>query len=386
MNGNERRRAAVRGRTLRVMRSWVGILLFAALASAGDIGGTVVDPEGKPVADVEVLMRVGLARYALTPHYDEWLFVGQQLKAKTDDAGKFTFTNLPDGAVGSVYVQTTGGAGFAQGTADLKVQVQELGSLKGKVSGKRQQLKGVRVWVRVCRGFSSAETKPDPKTGRYAVPGIAAGDARVFVKNHNFNLAIHDVEVVPKKTISVKSAKFTEKYIAGTDTLVDATKIKFVDAKGKPLQGIRMWWSSRFMDGGMNSDADGVIKMIGGAVAIGGPPYILRYASLEKDKVPMLGTFKKVKRGVAIVEVGTMVKLTGTVKVGDDAVEHFRLAVVGPAKTERVYHAHVADGSFTVYVPAGKCRFVVGTVDGKLRTKSQAVQAANLPIALEFPE
>jgi len=360
-------------------------LLISALAQADDIGGVVIDAEGAPVPNVEVELRVGVARYSLTPNHDNWLFIGSPAKGQTDAQGRFSFQGLPEGAVASVFVKTDKGAGFAHGAKDLKLQLAPLGSVKGKISGKRQQLKGLRIWVSGCRGFASAEVHPDPKTGRFEIEGLPAGPARIHCKANNFDFAIRDVEVVSGKTVTVKTAKFTEKFITRGDPLVEVTKVKLVDEKGTPIAGVQMWWSSRWMDGGMNSDGDGIIKLAGGGVAIGGPPYILILRSLNREKSPLLGTYKKIKKGAAIVEVSEPREITGTVALGNEPVAQYRVAVVHTA-SKRVFHAVMVDGKYKVHLPEGKCRFVVGMADGKLREKEIDVQSPFLPITLIFPK
>ena len=52
-------------------------------------------------------------------------------------------------------------------------------------------------------------------------------------------------------------------------------------------------------------------------------------------------------------------------KRGDAAVEHYRLFVIGPGQSPRVYWPTREKGAFTINLPAGKCRFVIGTVHGK---------------------
>lgn len=360
-------------------------LLFATLAQAEEIGGVVLDADNKPLASVAVEARIGVARYALSPHYDNWLFVGQPMKGQTDAKGRFNFQNLPADAVLTVFVKTQKGTGFAQGSKDLKVQLAPFGVLKGKIAGKRQQLKGARIWINSCFGMSGFEVKPDPKSGRFEHEEVPVGPARLYFKNHNFDFAIRDVEVKPGKNKPVKTAKFTEKYITRGDPLVEVTKVKLVDPDGLPLTGVQMWWSSRFMDGGMNSDREGVIKLAGGGVAIGAPPYILILRSLNREKVPLLGTYKKVKKGTALVEVTELRKVTGTLKVGGEPLEHYRIAAVGPPD-KRVFHANVESGTFTIHLPEGKSRLVIGTVDGKLREKQVEVKAVNQPVEIELPK
>jgi len=363
----------------------VGAILFCSLATAGEIRCVVLDADGKPAADVAVEMRVGLARYALTKSYDEWLFLGSPHQGKTDQNGKVTFSNLPDGAVGAVLARAPDGAAFAQGSGDLELRLAPLGNIKGKISGGRSDLKGARVWVSSCHGLAGIEAKPDEKTGRFEVEGVPAGPARVYVKTFNFDLARYDVDVVPGKDVKLKSTRFSDKFVLGWEPLVDVMRVQFVNEKGEALAGINMWWSSRFMSGAMDSDGAGETKLAGGGVAIGGPPYVLHLSSIQRDKVPLFGELQKVKRGVAIVEIREIPKLKGTLKIAGKPVDHYRVVVIGPPD-ERIVHATVEAGQFEVYAPLGKCRIVVGTADGKLREKEIDVTNLEIPLHLEFAQ
>ena len=55
-----------------------------------------------------------------------------------------------------------------------------------------------------------------------------------------------------------------------------------------------------------------------------------------------------------------MHRVTGTVKPH----EHYRILAVGPGKTPRVFHGTVKDRAFTIHLPAGACRLIIGTADG----------------------
>jgi len=82
-----------------------------------------------------------------------------------------------------------------------------------------------------------------------------------------------------------------------------------------------------------------------------------------------------IKRGTAIIELHALHAMRGTVKRGQAAVE---------------------DGEYTVHLPPGTCRFVIGTADGRLHeraldVKGDATRNFRLPqrrrlIAIPWPE
>ena len=338
--------------------------LVCALCCADEITGVVVDESGKPAAGANVQLHVGRARYALTEEFDWWYAVETKtVKAGAD--GAFAFTDLPQGAVATLFVKTETGIGTAQGTGQLRIQLGPGGSIKGKVVGKRTDIKGLRIWVMGGFGLGNAEGTVDKKTGTYEVEGLTPGAGRVYVKRRNWDLARQDVEIAAGKRKKVKSVKLRGKYLPSPDPMVDCITAKLVDADGKPVSGVQLIWSSLHMDGGMNSNNDGIVKLAGGGVAIGGPPYRLRLKSLKGQRGAFEGTFQKIKKGIAIVELQPLNEIKGIVKRGNAPLDQYRLFVVGPRQTPRVYRPKREEGTFTIHLPAGKCRFVVGTVDGK---------------------
>ena len=93
---------------MRTMRDWMlalALLGVAAAARADQVSGVVQDEKGQPVPGVAVALEVGHARYALTASFDHWYAV-QSHSGKSGDDGRFTFDDLPEGAVATVHVNT----------------------------------------------------------------------------------------------------------------------------------------------------------------------------------------------------------------------------------------------------------------------------------------
>ena len=354
------------------MRTLLALLLLFLVASADEISGAVVDGNSNPVAGVQVRLEAGWTRYDL-PGFDGWYGV-ETKKETTGDDGRFTFADLPAGTVATVLVSAGAGVGWAKGTKNLEVKLGPPGSVRGKVLGKRQELKGLRVWVRGGMWLGSGEGTVDKKTGVYEVHGLMPGTVRVHIKANNFDVAVRDVEVAAGKTAKVKSVRFSGKFLAPRGPLVDCLKAKLIDLDGKPVRDVQLVWSSRWMDGGMSSDREGIVKLAGGGVAIGGPPYVLRIRSLRGKERVYSGVLRKIKRGTAIVELRPLHAIRGTVKRGDAAVERYRVAVVGPGAKPLLFWGTVKDGEYTVHVPPGPCRFVIGTADGRLHDRAVDVK------------
>lgn len=364
------------------MRRLGPVLGLAALCAAGEVTGVVVDGKGKPVAAADVLLEVGRARYSLTADFDRWLSFDTKT-ARAGEDGTFSFSDVPDGATATVLASTATAVGVAVGAGKLEVRLGEPGTLKGTIAGDRKDLRDLRVWVAGVAG-RGVEGKVDHKTGKYEIGGLVPGPARVHLQRGNWDVFRADVQIEAGKTATLKSKVKGDALLPCPDPIVECMQAKLVDPKGDPVRGVQLWWSSRWMDGGMNSDDDGVVKLAGGGVAIGGPPYMLRIGSLEGQAGAYGGVLKKTQRGVAIVELKPLQKVTGTVQQGEAALEKYRLLVVGPTEPLRVYMGHVEEGRYTVHVPEGRCRFVVGTLDGKTREHAFDVAPAAGPVTHEI--
>lgn len=356
----------------------LALALITAVCRADELSGVVQDAKGNPVPGVAVSLEVGRARYSLTPAFDEWYAV-QSKSGTTGDDGRFAFSDLTEGAVSTAFVNTGTAVGVAHGSGELTVRLGKPGAVRGKVTGKRQDLKGVRVFARGGMGLGFVESTVDKKTGTYTVAGVAPGEGRVSVLLNNFKIASQNLKIEGGTTAKAKTVKYKGKFAAGPDPLVECLKVKLVDGDSNPVHAVQLLWSSRWMDGGMNSDEQGMVKLAGGGVGIGGPPYFLRLTSLKGGQGMYGGVLKKVRKGIAIVEIHALHGVKGRVLREETPVEHYRLFIVGPGETPRVYWANVADGEYTAHLPAGTCRFIVGTADARLHTHEYEVVPSAQP-------
>jgi len=151
------------------------LALFATAAHADEVSGQVLDKQGNPVQGATLRLEVGWARYTLPTGADGWEGVVKTRTGTTDDQGRFTFADLPADAVVTILARTSDLVGIAQGTGKLEIRLAPPGALRGKVTGKNQDKKGVRIFVLGGMGLGHAETTPDKKTGAYKVGGLAPG-------------------------------------------------------------------------------------------------------------------------------------------------------------------------------------------------------------------
>jgi hypothetical protein len=177
----------------------------------------------------------------------------------------------------------------------------------------------------------------------------------------------------------MKPVRVPDGFLPVGDPLVDVLKVKLVDSRGQPVRGVQLVWSSQWMDGGMDSDAEGIVRLAGGGVAIGGPPYLLRLSSLRQGTNVLAGAVKGGKGGTATVEIQPLVEVSGTVSRGGKALELYRLFGVTDGKSPRARPAAVEKGRYSVHLPEGSHRVVVGTVDGALHETTLQVPPSGGP-------
>jgi hypothetical protein len=359
-------------------RAFFALLLLTALGRADEISGLVVDPQGRPLPGVDVRMEVGRTHFALTPEFDRWYAVDTKT-AQTGEDGRFAFAELPPGAVGTAFVKTAAGIGSARGSGTLEVRLGPPGAVRGKVRGKRSDIKGLRVLVYGGGGLGVEEGVVDKRTGKFEVPGLAPGTGRILVLRNNFAAARQVVAIEAGRTTTLESIRI-KGLLPSADPTVDCTKAKLVDENGKPMPGIRLCWSSQWMDGGLASDEKGIVRLAGGGVAIGRPPYRLRIQSLEGKERTYRGVLQKVRGGTAIVRLHPLRVVTGKVKRGGAAVERYLLFAVGPGAPPRVYPARVEKGTYRLALPDGACRLVVGTADGRTHEHALVVKAGSAAV------
>jgi hypothetical protein len=345
--------------------SCLALALVAALAQ----GVRVLDPEGKPAADVAVVAQVGLARLALAEDFERWVSV-KRLEAQTDAEGRATFAGVPAGAQLTVFARSGAAAGLAEGdaTGELELRLQPSGALAGKLKRKRGTA-GYSVVLVGPKDFERREATLDGD--EWTAVDLAPGEHAVEVRVMRWLAARGTVEVAAGKGTAKKPAKAPavavgDSFLTGADPLVDARTVRLVDAEGDPVPGLKMAWSNPGIDGWMPSDAEGEIPLVGGNVMLGPPPFVLRLASLGIDQEEkFLGELVEIERGTAIVRVAEpLEELTVRVTRAGAPVSDFGLwAVTGEEDEARVWHGR-AGGEHTVRVPAGELRLVVLTADG----------------------
>jgi hypothetical protein len=356
------------GRIRVVGLGFLGTLLVAG-AAAGEGGreirGVLRDAAGKPVAQAEVVLEIGHARLALTEDSEGWESV-ETVRVPSGADGTFAFADVPEGASLLVWAKTPEGFASAPATPDMTLTLAPLGSVTGKVTGKPSLLKGLRVHVRGGGGLGFSTGTIDEDSGRFEVPGVTPGECLLLIQRGNFPVVRAPIQVVAGEEAKAKSVRVPDGFLHDADPLVEVTRVRLVDAGGRPVAGVQFVWSSQWGDGGMDSDAEGVVRLAGGGVAIGGPPYFLRTGTLRSGTSAFRGVLKGEKGGTATVELQPLHEVTGSVIRAGKALDLYRLHAVTNGKAPRVLWATQEKGRYSVHLPPGPCRIVVLLADGTL--------------------
>ena len=349
--------------------------VLAALLALAQAEVRVLQPDGKPAAAAKVTCQVGLARFALTDEFTSWRSL-QKLEAETDSAGSTRFDAVP-GARLTVFARQGNLAGLAECDvgAPIALTLQPTGELEGKIASRRS-LRGFKLKAIAAHGSETKSLELGSEEA-WSFADLPSGEVELELRYGNWLALRRTATVMAGKKTKVPVLKPGEEFLFDADPLVDAQKIRLIDADKKPVAGRKMAWSAPYMDGWMPSDDEGEILMVGGDVMIGPPPFVLRLASVGIDQEErFLGKFVGVKAGAAVVEVGPRLEpLVVQVTRGGQRLERFQLFAVGGGDAPRVWHGKLEAGSFRVLVPPGELRLVLATSDGKLH-EEKLVKAA----------
>jgi hypothetical protein len=355
----------------------LGVFMVSPVLRAEEeraLTGVVRGPEDKPVAGIEVHLEIGRARYALTEDFVVWGSVRTDHVSSGAD-GTFKFADLPEGASLVLWAKSADGFASATGAANATLQLAPLGRVSGKLVGKPAQLKGARVGVSGAFG-PWTQGKVDEESGRFEVGGLVPGEATLHVQRGNFEVARAPVQVTSGEETKVKPVRIPDGFLPVADPLVDVLRVRLVDPRGRPVKGVQFVWSSQWGDGGMSSDDEGIVRLAGGGVAIGGPPYLLRLSYLQQDTNRLRGVVKGEKGGTVTVEVNALAEVSGTVTLARKRLDLYRLYAVVGDKRPQVLAAKVEKGRYSLHLPEGSHRIVVGAVDGTLHETTLQVGAA----------
>lgn len=272
-------------------------LAFAALAipaGAEEVSGVVLRLDGSPLRKGDVFLDVGRARFDLAPGFDRWLSLETQT-CSTDDAGRFVFSGLPDGAAFTVTAKTDKGFGMATGAGPHRIRMAPLSGLRGKVVGKRILLKEFKVRVRSGGGLGETEGTL-MKGGVFVLTGLLPGPAEIDILWGNLPVARQTAELKAGTMVGSPPFRVSCEVQKGPDPVVTCSQVFLVDSRGNPMKGLRLAWSTRWMDGAALSRADAGVDLEEKSAFFGKPPFVLRTSRLP--------TIDGVLRGRAAVAHG----------------------------------------------------------------------------------
>ncbi|KAA3609577.1 MAG: hypothetical protein DWQ01_09615 [Planctomycetota bacterium] len=340
--------------------------------------------EGFSKEGVEIQAHLGLARFELSPEESFWRACRKYTR-KTDSSGKASFDNFPKDGHVTVFARVDSWFGMASGPCqDMDVVLQEGGSLVGKVKGKKLDFRFYSVVVLCENGFTIPSTPVNHKTGEFEILGVPPGRVEVRLQKGRWIAQSKEAKVVAGKQKKIVGFKITDEFQLAADPMVDTSKVVIQDASGKPQKGVRMWWSAPHLDGANRTNEDGEIRMAGGNVSIGPPPFVLRLASLEKGDQRFLGEFRRVKRGRAYVRMTEPLYLVkGQVTWQGEGTPYHLVYARTQGKNPRHWWKNLGEveidkskGEFYFYLPEGEHQILASSVDGEVLVHDLVVTAS----------
>lgn len=178
------------------------------LAVTGSIAGRVIDAEGEPVAEVQVVLMPDW-----TSGIDARRFALRNVQTRTTDGGgSFRFTGLSDGQfvlrptrdASNPAVYRAGGTKAKTGDTGVELVLLADGGVKGQVVSERgESVGGFTVTV----GFPPGHPVADPR-GEFELQGLRPGTYDLKIRGADFaEKTVADVEIEPGKTGDVGTIK-----------------------------------------------------------------------------------------------------------------------------------------------------------------------------------
>lgn len=362
----------------------------APAAAVVTIRGTLLDREGAPAAGCGV--RLELGRQAFDLGEDRPVHASAAHRAtRTSDDGAFVFEGVPaDARVQLVSFgrpedpdahQCGPGLALVRGRAaelargPQALRVRSGGTVTGRIVPFDP---AIRLLAEGGDGRLILDSSFDDD-GRFTIEGLPPGDAWLFVSRHGEGTGVRRITVPEGGDLDLGPIERPRPSTSRAPE-VRAERVRFVDAAGAPVPDVKLVYSTPSGSAGTQSDAQGELLLKGGGVYIGEPPYRLSLHNLSCASGERRFSGVAAERdGVVVVTLTpkTLVRLTlrkGGAPTADAVV----------AAEDVVFEKK--DGAFEAWLPPGRARLRVGTVQGTVVEKDVHVPAAGAhAAAVELP-
>ncbi len=352
------------------------------------IRGTLLDQDGAPAMSRAVRLEFGRQGFDLGKNRPVYLAAAHRA-TRTSEDGSFVFEKVPaDAKVHLVSLgrrddhdppECTPGLGLLRGGAMELSRAAPVLRLKvgRKATGRIVPLDSrIRLFAESGDGwlYSAGHFEPGGD-GRFVFDGLVPGDAWLIMNRGNEALPPRRIMVPDGVDLELGPIELPQPAPAFRHHEVRAERARLVDPAGAPLPGLRLDFSTPSAGARCTSDAKGELLMKGDGLYIGEPPFRLYLGDIER------ASDGKRFQGVAS-ERGDTVVITVTPKTKvrlsfrKAAAPVADLVVVARPRepAEGIIFKKQA-GTFENWLPPGRVRLLLGTVQGTVIEKDLDVPA-----------
>jgi hypothetical protein len=352
-----------------------------------DLRGKLLEENGTPASHIAVMLDLGRQRFDF-PEGPVALAAGHRV-IRTAADGSFAFEKVPADArihvVSLGLYEDHGPTGWTERVCVVRGTAEELSRTALNLRlGSGRTAKGeivpadpmTRVYAYSGDGWILSMGVVEKGTGRFTLTGLMPGDARLSFQRGNFALASRQIVVPERQDLDVGRIELPQTPVrTASHPEVNATRVRLVDPRGKPLPGFRFTFSTPSADGQCVSDEKGELLMKGGGILIGGPPFRLYLNDIERDsdKSHYFGTAAE-QGDTVTVTLAPLTHVRLSFRTSDSPVTD--LVVIAKVQNGSTWLILDPDeGTFENRLPPGRARLLVGTVQGSVIEKDLDVPA-----------
>lgn len=374
---------------LSVLFPWLSPPPRPAGILSGRVEGILYGADGEPATGATVRLELGFASAA--EELGRRSLSVDSRRATTDAEGRFSFPDVPYEATAELFVSQDGLFARAPAEDFTRLALAPGGALRIAVRVPPDLDRDLRVYYS-ADGWSRDDWedpggvlgRPDLQSGVFAREDLPPGPGVLTFQRANWPVKRVPVDIRSGETTELPPVELVDASPEGPDPLVDARIARVVDETDWPMENVRLTWSSPWADGQAASSLNGEVRLFGGGVSIGGPPFLLRMGRLEGPEGAYAGSLVGIEGEVATVRLTPLRKIEGTLTRRGEPLGPARLSFRTGGEDGRVYSGRLEDGRYELEVPPGPGEIFVLTASGTFVRRALTVEPGDESLELDI--
>jgi hypothetical protein len=365
-----------------------------------DLHGKLLDEDGAPVAGTAVMLDLGRQRFDLRDGQSVWMAAAHRVIRSSAD-GSFAFTGIPGDArvhlVSLGLSEDRGPTGWTERACVLRGAAREMSrqtielrlripdrSATGEIVAPDPT---IQVGAESGDGWILSHGRLENGSGRFTLEGLMPGEARLLFNYGNFSLESREMKVPLGQHLDLGRLELPRSHAqTAAHPELNVSLIRLVDKEGKPLSGYRFTFSTPAADAQGGTDDNGELRLKGGGLYIGEPPFRMYLDDIERvsDEKRFFGTASE-RGDTATITVSPMTRVRLSFQRAASPVRD--LVVLAKGREPSTWASlEQKDAEFEGWLPPGRCRVHLGTVQGTLVEKELDVPTADeYAVTIDLP-